>query len=53
MALLYHGLGASCGAKCLHMLPLITAHRSNSTRETRQVPLKECLGASLIRYEEP
>ena len=26
MALLCHGLGASCGARCLHMLPLITAH---------------------------
>ena len=56
MTLLYHGLEASygaCGARCLHMLPLITAHQSNSSGETRQVPLKEPLGASLVRHEEP
>ena len=52
MALLCHGLGASCGARCLHMLPFITAHRSNSSRETGQVPLKEPLGASQVRHEE-
>ena len=33
-ALLYQGLGVSYGARCLHMLPLITTYRSNSTRET-------------------
>ena len=54
MALLYHGLGATCGGvRCLHMLPLITTHRSNSSRETEQVPLKEPLGASLVKHEEP
>ena len=53
MALLCHGLGASCGVRCLHMLPLITAYRSNSSRETWQVPLKEHLEASLVRHEEP
>ena len=50
MAFLWHGLGASCEARCLHMLPLITAHRSNSSKETRLVPLKE--GTSLVRHEE-
>ena len=53
MALLCHGLGASCGARCLHMLPLIIAHRSNSSREIGQVPLKEPLRASLVKHEEP
>ena len=52
MALLYHGLGASRGARCLHMLPFITAHRSNSNRKSRQVLLKKPLGASLVRHEE-
>ena len=52
MALLCHGLGASSGARCLHMMRFIIAHKSNSNRETGQVPLKESLGASLIRHEE-
>ena len=53
MALLCHGFGASCRARCLHMLPLIIAHLSNSSRETGPVPYKELLGASLVRHEEP
>ena len=53
MALIYYGLGASCGARCLHMLSLITVHRFNSSREIGLVPLKEPLGASLVRYKEP
>ena len=53
MALLYHGLKASCGARCLHILPLITTHQSNSSRETGLVPFKEPLEASLVRHEEP
>ena len=52
MALLCHGLGLSCGARCLHMLPLITTHRSNLSRKIGQVPLKEPLGASLVKHEE-
>ena len=38
--LLYHGFGTSCRARCFHMLPLITAHRSNSSRETSRSPSK-------------
>ena len=53
MALICHGLRASCGARCLHMLPFITAHWSNSSKETRLIPLKEPLGASLVRHEKP
>ena len=52
-ALLCHGLGASCGERCLHMLSLITAHQSNSSRETGLVPLKKPSGASLVRHKEP
>ena len=53
IALLCHGLGALRGAKCLHMLPLITTHRSNSSRKIGLVLLKEPLGASLVRHEGP
>ena len=51
MALLFHGLEASCGARCLHMLPPHTAHWSNSSKETRYVPFKEPLRALLIWHE--
>ena len=53
MAHFCHSLEASCGARCLHMLPLITTHRSNSSREIGQVPLKEPLEALLVGRKEP
>ena len=48
MVPLCHGLGASCGGRCLHTLPPHPAYRSNSSNETGHVPLKEPIGALLI-----
>ena len=40
MAFLYHGLGASCGARCLHMLPFIMLIILNSAGRPDLSPSK-------------
>ena len=47
-----HHMEQGASTCCLSSL-IITTHRSNSSRETRLVPFKKSLGASLVRHEEP